>query len=188
MNTEIHNSKGVTSGAFRRFSGGLHSVEKGVAFRTAFRCVLGVNIEVKITQQSCFSLSFVEGAFRGVKRLIFGGPEPQKHWFYQGETMFFENQPWSDKGWFSVRFGIKNGVKSMKKRLWKIVVFRCRFLITFFSISRACWLQKITRFSRNGAPKASFEAASLWECILDRFGGLWRSILLDFWATGGQNP
>ena len=74
MNTKIRNSKGVATGGFRWVPGRSHSVEKRVAFRTAFRCVLGVNIEVKITQKLCFSESFFEGAFRGVKGCFSEGP------------------------------------------------------------------------------------------------------------------
>ena len=77
-------------------------------------------------------------------------------------------------------FGDQKWTQIDEKTSLKKHCFSLSFLEHFFNDFGAILAQKITRFSRNGAPKASFEAASLWECILDRFGGLWGSILLDF--------
>ena len=131
MNSEIWKSKGMAPVNFRRFAGGLHSVEKRVAFRTALRFGLGVEMEAQISRKSCFLRSLFEGAFRGANKSFFGGPELQKHRFYCNKTTIFENRPWSDGGRFSVCFGYQNGSKSIKKRFQKIIVFRDRFRITF---------------------------------------------------------
>ena len=144
MNTEIRNPKGMATGGLRRVAGNLHSVEKRVAFRTAFRCVWGVKIEVEITQKSCFSESFFEGAYRGVKGCFSEGPNLKNISFTLVKPCFSKISLGATKVDFQSVFGSK-----IMSNQWKNVSEKTSFFVVVF---RALFCGFWDHFGSNKSP------------------------------------